>query len=457
MICLWREKMPLPKLIASSSALGELYELVPDGLPQPANEQPASEPKHAEEPWPTMHEKAFTGLVGEIVDVIKPETESDPVAILLQFHICFGNVIGRNAYYRVEDTSHHANLFGCLVGASSRARKGTSEKRVRAIFEDIDPVWNEQRIKGGLSSGEGFVYEVRDEIRKWNAKDKCFEVIEPAVGDKRLLVIEPEFSSVLAVKDRHGNTLSHNIRHAYDGLTLGSMTKASPVRATGAHVSIIGHITEAELRANLTRTDTANGFANRILFACVKRSQILPFGGQPIKEKMFPLVGRLREAVNEAKKIGLMSMDGEAREFWDEAYRQLSADQPGLLGAITARAEAHTLRLAMVYALEDAKGVITKPHIEAAIAVWDYCEASAARIFGSMLGDDVADEILIALRQAGSEGLTRTAIRDLFGRNRSADRIGAALGLLLSKGRAKGEMKDNVSGRPTEVWRAING
>ena len=74
-----------------------------------------------------------------------------------------------------------------------------------------------------------------------------------------------------------------------------------------------------------------------------------------------------------------------------------------------------------------------------------------------MLGDTVADEILIALRQAGREGLTRTAIRDLFGRNRSADRIGAALGLLLSKGRARGEMRDNPSGRPSEVWRAIDG
>src|SRR5262245_25600997 len=41
------------------------------------------------------------------------------------------------------------------------------------------------------------------------------------------------------------------------------------------------------------------------------------------------------------------------------------------------------------------------------------------------LGDHVADEILRALINAGADGMTRTAIRDLFGRNQTADRIGA--------------------------------
>jgi hypothetical protein len=85
------------------------------------------------------------------------------------------------------------------------------------------------------------------------------------------------------------------------------------------------------------------------------------------------------------------------------------------------------------------------------IAVWDYCEASAARIFGSLLGDDVADEVFGALQQVGSKGLTRTEIRDLFGRNRSAERIAAALGLLLTKGRAKADIRP-TEGRPSEVW-----
>jgi hypothetical protein len=221
--------------------------------------------RQVKEPWPEMHAKAFHGLAGDVTKTVKPQTESDPVAILLQLITCFGNVIGRNAHYQIEDTRHYTNLYVCLVGRSARARKGTSEGRVRAAIKQVDPDWEDQRIKSGLSSGEGFINEVRDELKRWNVKEKQFEVIEPAMPDKRLLIIEPEFAQALAVMDRHGNTLSPLIRKAYDGSTLATMTRTSPIRATNAHISMVGHITEAELRARLNRTE-ALGWTEAELF-----------------------------------------------------------------------------------------------------------------------------------------------------------------------------------------------
>jgi ATP phosphoribosyltransferase regulatory subunit HisZ len=102
----------------------------------------------------------------------------------------------------------------------------------------------------------------------------------------------------------------------------------------------------------------------------------------------------------------------------------------GLFGAATARAEAQVVRLAMLYALLDEKAQIDMPHLLAALALWEYAEASARHVFGSSLGDPIADEILRAVRAAGQDGMTRTQIRDLFKRNCSAERIGAALDLL---------------------------
>jgi Protein of unknown function (DUF3987)/CHC2 zinc finger len=408
----------------------------------------------AKSDWPELHPRALYGLAGEVVSTIGPHTESDPVAILLQLLVCFGNLVGHAPYYQVESTRHHTNLFTALVGETSRARKGTSEGRVRAIAKAIDPEWDETRVKGGLSSGEGFINEVRDEQKKWNVKEKQFEIVEPAITDKRLLVIESEFAGALTVMERHGNTLSQHIRRAWDGGTLAIMTKTSPIKATNPHISIIGHITETELRARMTRTDAANGFANRFLFGCVRRSKILPFGGEPIEAEILRLSEKFNEAVSFAKATGRVSMDDAAKDLWRRAYERLSADQPGLLGAITARAEAQTLRLAMIFALLDSTAVIAVPHLQAAIAVWEFCEASAAHIFGDSLGDDVADEILRALKQAGEAGLTRTAIRDLFGRNQSTGRVGAALVLLHTKGRVKAEVKI-TGGRPSECWVAI--
>jgi hypothetical protein len=107
--------------------------------------------------------------------------------------------------------------------------------------------------------------------------------------------------------------------------------------------------------------------------------------------------------------------------------------------------------LALIYALLDGAANIDVPHIRAALAVWEYAEASAAHIFGGSLGDNVADEILRALQHAGREGMSRTAIRDLFGRNQSGGRLGAALTLLASRGKARTEIRQS-GGRPIETW-----
>jgi hypothetical protein len=229
--------------------------------------------KAPEPPWPVMSEAAYHGLAGDFVRAIEPHTEADPVAVLIQFLTVVGNLIGRCPYYQVESDYHRTNLFCVMVGQSSKARKGTSAGRVHAVVQLVDEQWLAGRVKGGLSSGEGLINEVRDELKKWNTKEGTWEVIDPGVMDKRLMVNEPEFAGAPLAADRHGNVLSPIIRKAWDGGKLETLTKSSPLCATGSHISIIGHITTEELRARLTRTDSANGFANRFLFVLVKRSR----------------------------------------------------------------------------------------------------------------------------------------------------------------------------------------
>ena len=71
-------------------------------------------------------------------------------------------------------------------------------------------------------------------------------------------------------------------------------------------------------------------------------------------------------------------MDPGARELWHHAYRQLAHPLPGVLGQITARAEAHTIRLALLYALTDGAKQIGPKHLTAALALHDYAARSAA-------------------------------------------------------------------------------
>jgi Protein of unknown function (DUF3987) len=437
------------KIQAIVEALPEVTASAHNHFSGPTSDQ-SSTPSEPE--WPTMGEDAFHGLVGDVAREIGPHTEADPTALLIQFLISAGNMIGRCPFYQVEGTRHHANLFAVLVGETAKARKGTSWDRLSDVVLAADQRWYSERTKSGLSSGEGFINEVRDERKEWNKKEGREEVVDPGISDKRLLVIEPEFAGVLAVAERHGNTLSALMRRAWDGGILSTMTRSSPLRATGSHISIVGHITVEELRARLTRTDTANGFANRFLFPLVMRSKVLPFGGDLLEHKVLvDLGGRLKTAVEAASSAGRVGWTAAGAEAWKAVYPQLSQGQPGLLGAVTSRAEAQCVRLALIYALLDAAANIDLSHINAALAVWEYCEASAAHIFGASLGDPVADDILRAIHHARREGMSRTAIRDLFGRNQSADRLGAALALLASKGRARPEYRTS-GGRPAEIW-----
>lgn len=410
--------------------------------------------------WPQPPKSAsFYGLAGDIVRLIEPHSEADPVALLSQILVAFGNVIGRTAHFTAEADKHYLNLFAVMTGSSSKGRKGTSLGQVRRLFEQFDERWVQDCIQSGLSSGEGMIYAVRDPLSKEEpvrergiVKDYQLVTVDGGSGDKRLLVVEPEFASTLRVLGREGNTLSAQIRQAWDTGTLRVLNKNSPVQATGAHISIIGHITRDELRRYLSTTEAGNGFANRFLWFCVKRSKFLPEGGHLHTVDFEPFIRRLSEAVSFAQSIGEMRRDEEARELWREIYRELSEGKPGLVGSVTSRAEAQVMRLACVYALLDSSSVVRREHLEAAGSLWRYSEDSADYIFGDSLGNNLAEQILKGL-QASSEGLTRTEIRDLLGRNQKAKDISEALGLLKVSGRAFQITETNDdSVRSTERW-----
>ncbi|HEX2243241.1 MAG TPA: DUF3987 domain-containing protein, partial [Gammaproteobacteria bacterium] len=197
--------------------------------------------------------------------------------------------------------------------------------------------------------------------------------------------------------------LEYNSREVNAIIDLNELKPAPP----GAHIRIIGHITVDELRWYPDRTECGNGFANRFLYLCVKRSKCLPEGGNLSDDALKPLVKRLAEAIGYARAIEEVTMDDQARTIWHAVYPELSEGLPGLLGAVTSRAEVQVIRLALLYALLDQSSVIQPTHLKAGLAVWEYAEASARYIFGSAVGDPVADDILRALR-ANPNGLSRT-------------------------------------------------
>lgn len=418
-------------------------------LPDDSAAIPVARPAH----WPaSAGPAAFYGLAGDIVRAAAPHTEADPIAVLAQLLVAYGAVIGSGAHRRVGASRHQANEFVLLVGPSAKARKGTSWDLVEGLIDAVCPGFVDNNVHSGMSSGEGLIDKVRDSLYG-TGRDGEPVLKAPGVDDKRVLVLEPEFALVLRVLAREGNTLSAVVRNCWDGKTLQTMTKNAPSRATRPHISVIGHITADEMLRYLTTTELASGFMNRFLILAVRRVQLLPDGGDFSSLDWRSLTDRLAAAVDHGRSTQELDATPAARDQWRKIYPCISAEHPGLFGAATARAEAHVLRLAMVYALLDRVDVVDRAHLDAACALWGYASRSAHWLFGDTLGDPVADDIWQAI-SANTDGLTKSDIRDLFSRNKSVKAINAGIDALLRAGRLERRVRTGGGrgGRPAELF-----
>lgn len=187
------------------------------------------------------------------------------------------------------------------------------------------------------------------------------------------------------------------------------------------------------------------------MLIAVERSKLLPFGSAIDDHQLAPIRDAVRLALRFASAERAVAFDPAARECWVEIYADLSAGAPGLAGAATARAEAHTVRLALLYALLDCSETIALQHLEAGLAVWRYSAGSARWIFGDSLGDPTADEIWTAAKDR-PRGVTRTEVSDMFSRNKKRREIDRALTVLEDAGRLRRQTSTGERGRPAEVW-----
>ncbi len=121
-----------------------------------------------------------------------------------------------------------------------------------------------------------------------------------------------------------------------------------------------------------------------------------------------------------------------------------------MLGQITARAEAHVIRLALLYALADGHQNIGPQHLTAALALHDYAARSAAWALTGATGHTLAEQIHAALK-ASPAGLTRSQISDTLKHNQPAGQLDHALRALQAAGRAT-VTQIATGGRPAQLW-----
>ncbi len=402
--------------------------------------------RHSDWPAP-LGAAAISGLAGEITEAIRPISEADPVAVLVQLLTAFGNAVGRGPHFRAEADRHGLNLYTLVVGDTAKGRKGTSWGHVRALMQRAAPDWSAQAIHHGLSSAEGLISLVRDVSTDAQIGGVIGRL---AVGEKRALIVEPEFASVLSMMKRHGNNLSEVIRNAWDGERLQTITKHSPLVATDSHISIIGHVTAEELKQKLREVETSNGFLNRFLLALSTRSKILPHGGRLSESDVDHYAKSLATAIEFSKHPFEYERDQQADALWVAKYAALSEGHAGQFGGVVSRSEAQVMRLACVYAALSRSRAIGRDHLEAALAVWRYAEDSAAILFQGRFGNPKSNKVLVELRQR-PEGMTTTEIHRFLSNHGTQAEVEAALETLADYGAAH-SVEELTGGRPATRW-----
>ena len=381
---------------------------------------------------PQLDDAALHGLPGLVVDTIAPHTEADRAGLLLSFLTMFGNLAGAGPHAALGQSPQPGRLFVVLVGDTATGRKGTAGDEIEALLARAAPAWSERSITHGLQSAEALV-----------------DAVDDSSGTRRLMVIETEFGRVLHTMSRREN-LADTLNLAFDGKTLRVRTKAREGwrTATRAHVSVLGHVTPMVLFDRLSQTAFASGFANRFLFAHVKRSKLLSRPTRPSETALEGLVVKLGAAVEWVDDFGFADLDPISAHMyryadrqpqralpladatwdrWDHVYPELATPAAGVVGEITARAPTQVIRLATIYAIAAQCPDIRTEHLEAGLAVWRFCEASVRGVFGGITGDRDVDRMLRALSSAPNRTMSTTDVYSLFNRNLTARQIGAIL------------------------------
>lgn len=411
--------------------------------PESLRTKKAKETKKAPPDVPVAAPAVYTGILGDITNAAEPGTEADPVGILGSLLAMTGVAIGAAPHVQVGNDRHPLLIWPLLFGRTGSGRKGGATQTAALFVSTACPDYADFATSG-LSSGEGLVERVRDGDGQ----------ADRGVEDKRLLAVETEFGTVMARAARDGSTLAEVCRQAWNGEAL-SVLNRKRLSAKSSHVGIIGHIAPMDFRRRLAAADLAAGMYNRYLPLYVERSKRLPIPEGADRAEVGRLGRYLADRIEAAQSVGRIQLGGEATALWcEELYDEFTEadDEEQAWAEFMRRAAPYCLRVAGLYAVLDARRVISKADLAAAGVLVRYSTASARYVLGGMHRDPRMERLAREVTAAGGAGLTRTQISALFGRNLRAGLLGELLDELLNGGGYE-VIEVRSGGRPAQAYR----
>ncbi|HIF9109020.1 TPA: DUF3987 domain-containing protein [Photobacterium damselae] len=329
--------------------------------------------------------------------------------------------------------------------------KGFSDKQTSALFDEAIQLLDDNIVSaqsglplyarvfsGGLSTGEGIAYELRDGIVGDNKE------ASQGVEDKRLLVKEHEFYNVMVKCNTTGSILSGTIRKVFDGESLEPMTKTDRIKCTKPDVCILGQITPEELMAKLDSVAISNGFLNRFPIFSGTAPIYQPIPQTIEKEQLQKHAKKLNEVMrwcHESPRV--ITMSDCYKELWCEKYsdlKQIGAND-SIEKSLMTRAPHYATMYAMLFAALDMTTVVTANHLTASLAWIEYWHESVRYIFGTeaaaykaeqtnLQAVEVLKKIKELIANNNDKPITRTPLQQALGKKYTSKQLNDVLKFL---------------------------
>ena len=324
-----------------------------------------------------LPESVWVGWLRDFRDWVSPTTDAPFESIYAAGLTCLGMAAGRNVciHYGMK---RFPNFFILLLGQSGFMRKSTVISRTRLLLEmehdDTPDTGVGMTVSRGIGSPEGFL-----ELFTSPGDDGG---LQPAAG-RRVLLNDSEFVSLLKkTQSRIATHLLELLLRLYDGEDIDHRTRVRPIKVVQPFFSILSATTPENLEDRLTNLEIEAGFLPRFMVFHATLRDPIPFPNTPDLGVAGTLVQGLGEITRYAGQVGDhgLSLDVPARNLWDQAYREMSADArgaPGGLGVILERLPEHVLKVALCYSLLRLGTDISIQDLDRALALGRYLRETA--------------------------------------------------------------------------------
>lgn len=390
---------------------------------------------------------AWRGLFKDYRDMVASTTEAADAFHYATFLQVFGCTIGRHlSVYHA--TKLYPNFYNCLVGRSGLTRKDTTWARGRAVLD---------RLHAESENNPSPPFKIVRGIRSYEG------LLDELAGERKVRLIQlGELLSLLAKakQDSLGNIIPA-LNELYDSPNLLNppVHQKDVKPATEPFLSIMAGTTQDWLQKALTERDIYGGFANRWLYFYGLPKDPMPNPPKVDPDKRNAIVRALNQIRDWATAVpnGEITISDEASElfeaYYGEYYRRCQL--PGLIPTLIVRIQDFIWKIALLYAADTMSEAISSDHLEAAIAVGKYLEASVAEVFasfGTSNGKAQETRLLDFLRAEGGPVPEREVYRRL---NMSAKELESVVTPLLKIGLVQNSYQKTDRGRQVKRYEAI--